>query len=174
MWSPDSAVDRLSRFRRCARYRSHAMEAPHGYASHRMIVWKSSTPLSPCFPITRPPKRDQEARPGGLRPEIAQCRRQWLSDRERVVGFYNLANRLTLWGSRGAFWGGLWVFFSGVAPSPDRWWCSALSRGWRSPRWRALLSWTGSVRWGPGSTVLESLRTASLSKRRRSRPTRFW
>jgi len=34
---------------------------------------------------------------------------------DRVVGFYNVADRVTLWGSRGAFWGGLWgLFFSGV------------------------------------------------------------
>jgi hypothetical protein len=34
---------------------------------------------------------------------------------ERVVGFYNTADRITLWGSRGAFWGGLWgLFLSGV------------------------------------------------------------
>ncbi len=34
---------------------------------------------------------------------------------DRVVGFYNFADRITLWGSRGAFWGGLWgLFFSGV------------------------------------------------------------
>ena len=34
---------------------------------------------------------------------------------ERVVGFYNVADRISLWGGRGAFWGGLWgLFFSGV------------------------------------------------------------
>jgi hypothetical protein len=34
---------------------------------------------------------------------------------ERVIGFYNVADRVTFWGGRGAFWGGLWgLFFSGV------------------------------------------------------------
>ena len=34
---------------------------------------------------------------------------------ERVVGFYNTGDRVRFWGSRGAFWGGLWgLFFGGV------------------------------------------------------------
>jgi hypothetical protein len=34
---------------------------------------------------------------------------------EKVVGFYNLGDRVTFWGSRGAFWGGLWgLFFGGL------------------------------------------------------------
>ena len=34
---------------------------------------------------------------------------------ERVTGFYNVGDRITMWGSRGAFWGGLWgLFFSGA------------------------------------------------------------
>ena len=34
---------------------------------------------------------------------------------EKVVGFYNAGNRIKFWGSRGAFWGGLWgLFFGGV------------------------------------------------------------
>jgi hypothetical protein len=34
---------------------------------------------------------------------------------EHVVGFNNFADGITLWGSRGAFWGSLWgLFFSGV------------------------------------------------------------
>ena len=34
---------------------------------------------------------------------------------EQVIGFYNVADRITVWGGRGAFWGGLWgLFFSGV------------------------------------------------------------
>jgi len=34
---------------------------------------------------------------------------------EKVVGFYNLGDRAKFWGSRGAFWGGLWgLFFGGV------------------------------------------------------------
>ncbi len=34
---------------------------------------------------------------------------------EKVVGFYNMGDRVKFWGSRGAFWGGLWgLFFGGV------------------------------------------------------------
>ncbi len=34
---------------------------------------------------------------------------------ERVVGFFNSADRITLWGGRGAFWGGLRdLFYSGA------------------------------------------------------------
>jgi len=34
---------------------------------------------------------------------------------EKVVGFYNMGDRIRFWGSRGAFWGGLWgLFFGGV------------------------------------------------------------
>ncbi len=34
---------------------------------------------------------------------------------EKVVGFYNLGDRVTFWGSRGAMWGGLWgLFFGGL------------------------------------------------------------
>ena len=34
---------------------------------------------------------------------------------EKVVGFYNVGDRVKFWGSRGAFWGGLWgLFFGGV------------------------------------------------------------
>ena len=34
---------------------------------------------------------------------------------EQVVGFYNVGDRVVFWGSRGAFWGGLWgLFFGGV------------------------------------------------------------
>jgi len=34
---------------------------------------------------------------------------------EQVTGFYNAADRVRFWGSRGAFWGGLWgLFFGGV------------------------------------------------------------
>jgi hypothetical protein len=27
---------------------------------------------------------------------------------EKVIGFYNVGDRVKFWGSRGAFWGGLW------------------------------------------------------------------
>jgi hypothetical protein len=34
---------------------------------------------------------------------------------ERVVGFYNIGDRVKFWGSRGAFWGGFWgLFFGGL------------------------------------------------------------
>jgi len=34
---------------------------------------------------------------------------------EKVVGFYNLGDRVKFWGSRGVFWGGLWgLFFGGL------------------------------------------------------------
>jgi hypothetical protein len=32
---------------------------------------------------------------------------------EKAVGFYNIGDRMKIWGSRGAFWGGLWGFFFG-------------------------------------------------------------
>jgi hypothetical protein len=34
---------------------------------------------------------------------------------EQVVGFYNMGDRVKFWGTRGAFWGGLWgLFFGGL------------------------------------------------------------
>jgi hypothetical protein len=34
---------------------------------------------------------------------------------EKVIGFYNIGDRIKFWGKRGAFWGGLWgLFFGGV------------------------------------------------------------
>ena len=34
---------------------------------------------------------------------------------EKVSGFYNLGDRVRFWGSRGAFWGGMWgLFFGGL------------------------------------------------------------
>jgi hypothetical protein len=34
---------------------------------------------------------------------------------EKVVGFYNVGDRIKFWGARGAFWGGLWgLFFGGL------------------------------------------------------------
>jgi hypothetical protein len=32
---------------------------------------------------------------------------------EKVVGFYNEGDRIKFWGTRGAFWGGLWGWFFG-------------------------------------------------------------
>lgn len=32
---------------------------------------------------------------------------------EQVMGFYNADDRITFWGTRGAFWGGLWGLFLG-------------------------------------------------------------
>jgi hypothetical protein len=35
---------------------------------------------------------------------------------EQVTGFYNAGDRIRFWGTRGAFWGGLWsLFFGGVS-----------------------------------------------------------
>ena len=34
---------------------------------------------------------------------------------EKVVGFYNMGDRIKFWGKNGAFWGGLWsLFFGGI------------------------------------------------------------
>jgi hypothetical protein len=34
---------------------------------------------------------------------------------EKVVGFYNIGDRMKFWGERGAFWGGFWgLFFGGL------------------------------------------------------------
>jgi hypothetical protein len=34
---------------------------------------------------------------------------------EKVVGFYNMGDRIKFWGTRGAFWGGFWgLFFGGI------------------------------------------------------------
>jgi len=34
---------------------------------------------------------------------------------EKVVGFYNIGDRIKFWGTRGLFWGGLWgLFFGGM------------------------------------------------------------
>ena len=34
---------------------------------------------------------------------------------EKVVGFYNVGDRMKFWGKNGAFWGGIWsLFFGGV------------------------------------------------------------
>jgi len=34
---------------------------------------------------------------------------------EKVVGFYNVGDRIKFWGTRGAFWGGFWgLFFGGI------------------------------------------------------------
>jgi len=34
---------------------------------------------------------------------------------ENVVGYYNIGDRMKAWGTRGAFWGGLWGFLFGSA-----------------------------------------------------------
>jgi hypothetical protein len=34
---------------------------------------------------------------------------------EKVIGFYNVGDRIKFWGTRGAYWGGLWgLFFGGL------------------------------------------------------------
>jgi hypothetical protein len=32
---------------------------------------------------------------------------------EKVIGFYNIGDRIKLWGKNGAFWGGIWGLFAG-------------------------------------------------------------
>ena len=40
--------------------------------------------------------------------------RDYLTD-EHVVGYYNVGDRVKVWGKTGAFWGGLWGFLVGSA-----------------------------------------------------------
>jgi hypothetical protein len=40
---------------------------------------------------------------------------QGFHSEEKVVGFYNIGDRIKFWGKNGAFWGGIWsLFFGGV------------------------------------------------------------
>jgi hypothetical protein len=40
---------------------------------------------------------------------------QGFHSEEKVVGFYNIGDRIKFWGKNGAFWGGLWsLFFGGI------------------------------------------------------------
>ncbi len=40
---------------------------------------------------------------------------QGFHSEEKVIGFYNIGDRVKFWGERGAFWGGLWgLFFGGL------------------------------------------------------------
>jgi hypothetical protein len=40
---------------------------------------------------------------------------QGFHSEEKVVGFYNMGDRIKFWGENGAFWGGLWsLFFGGI------------------------------------------------------------
>ena len=40
---------------------------------------------------------------------------QGFHSEEKVVGFYNIGDRIRFWGKNGAFWGGLWsLFFGGI------------------------------------------------------------
>ena len=38
---------------------------------------------------------------------------QGFHSEEKVVGFYNMGDRIKFWGKNGAFWGGLWSLFVG-------------------------------------------------------------
>ena len=38
---------------------------------------------------------------------------QGFHSEEKVVGFYNIGDRIKFWGKNGAFWGGLWSLFLG-------------------------------------------------------------
>ena len=49
---------------------------------------------------------------------------------EKVVGFYNVGDRVKFWGKQGAFWGGLWgLFLGGLFITFRRWICR---RAWLS------------------------------------------
>ncbi len=40
---------------------------------------------------------------------------QGFHSEEKVIGFYNMGDRIKFWGKNGAFWGGLWsLFFGGI------------------------------------------------------------
>ncbi|MFM0415963.1 general stress protein [Paraburkholderia aromaticivorans] len=40
---------------------------------------------------------------------------QGFHSEEKIVGFYNIGDRIMFWGRNGAFWGGIWgLFFGGV------------------------------------------------------------
>jgi hypothetical protein len=40
---------------------------------------------------------------------------QGFHSEEKVVGFYNMGDRIKFWGKNGAFWGGVWsLFFGGI------------------------------------------------------------
>ncbi|MGC3014788.1 general stress protein, partial [Enterococcus faecium] len=40
---------------------------------------------------------------------------QGFHSEEKVVGFYNVGDRIKFWGKKGAFWGSLWsLFFGGI------------------------------------------------------------
>ena len=40
---------------------------------------------------------------------------QGFHSEEKVVGFYNIGDRIKFWGKNGAFWGGIWsLFFGGI------------------------------------------------------------
>ena len=79
---------------------------------------------------------------------------------EKVVGFYNTGDRIKFWGTRGAFWGGLWgMFFGGlfltipvVGPCRRAW---ISGRPWRSTAsrtrsWLAGMSALGAALYGIG------------------------
>ena len=38
---------------------------------------------------------------------------QGFHSEEKVVGFYNISDRIKFWGKKGAFWGGIWSLFVG-------------------------------------------------------------
>lgn len=40
---------------------------------------------------------------------------QGFHSEEKVIGFYNINDRIMFWGKKGAFWGGIWsLFFGGI------------------------------------------------------------
>jgi len=90
------------------------------------------------LPDHQAPKRDQEARSVGIRSQVTQRHSSSYQTEEHVIGFYNVADRIT----SGPSWrvlGGLWgLFFSGVlsrAVTGRR--CLGVSRASRSRHWKA-------------------------------------
>jgi hypothetical protein len=73
---------------------------------------------------------------------------------EKITGFYNAGDRIKLWGTRGAFWGGLWGLFLAVSSLPYQWSGRSSSLAiW--PRWQFPQSkrprgwWRQCARCGP-------------------------
>jgi hypothetical protein len=84
---------------------------------------------------------------------------------EHVVGYYTAGDRMRYWGKAGAFWGGIFGLLFGSAlfwiPGIGPLVAAGPVVAWIVGRWRKR-PWSGrSARLGPGSTALESTKTAS-------------
>ena len=87
---------------------------------------------------------------------------------EKVVGFYNVGDRIKLWGSRGAFWGGLWGLLLGgvfvTIPIVGMLWCWDI---WRPRRLKGRP-------WSATSAHLARPLSASAFRKTASSSTRAW